>query len=136
MHPDRTFTFQVSGDAEGKWDKARIGQVFSNLLSNAVRYSFAESSINITINGSPEDVSFSVHSEGTPIAPKVLERIFDALTRGVEERANNNHPRAPNLGLGLYITKEIVAAHGGTVSVISTEKDGTTFTARFPRVPV
>jgi len=132
MHPDRTFTLEISGDTEGKWDKPRIGQVLSNLLGNAVRYSFTDSPIGMTIKGQPEEVVLSVHNDGVPISPDVIGRIFDSLIRGEGENIENQ-PQSINLGLGLYITKEIVAAHGGTISVTSSEKEGTTFTARFPR---
>ena len=120
------------GDTKGEWDKARIGQVFSNLLGNAVQYSFRDTPISVTINGETKDVKLSVHNQGVPIPPDKAERIFDALTRNAAE-SGQEQPESTNLGLGLYITKEIVTAHGGTIDVISTEKGGTTFSARFPR---
>jgi signal transduction histidine kinase len=133
MHPNRTFTLDVSGDTEGDWDKARIGQVFSNLLGNAVQYGFKDVPIGIAIEGCSEEVKLSVHNEGVPVAPDALTRIFEALTRGVPE-GSEKEPTSTNFGLGLYITKEIVTAHGGAIDVTSSEKDGTTFTARFPRM--
>jgi signal transduction histidine kinase len=131
-YPKREFILEISGDTEGEWDKARIGQVFSNLLSNAVQYSFIDTPILVTINGETKDVKLSVYNRGVPIPPNKAERIFDSLTRGAAENGQEQ-PGSTNLGLGLYITKEIVTAHGGTIDVISTEKDGTTFSARFPR---
>lgn len=127
MHPSRTFKLEISGETEGKWDKARIGQVFSNLLGNAVQYGFKDSPIGVMIKGDPEAVLVSVHNDGVPIAPNAIGLIFDALARGGGEK------EPTNLGLGLYITKQIVCAHGGRVGVTSSEKDGTTFTALFPR---
>ena len=127
MHPSRTFKLEISGETQGKWDKARIGQVFSNLLGNAVQYGFKDSPIDVTIKGDPEAVLVSVHNDGVPIAPNAIGLIFDALARGGGEKESTN------LGLGLYITKQIVCAHGGRVGVTSSEKDGTTFTALFPR---
>jgi signal transduction histidine kinase len=131
-HPTREFVINILGNTEGEWDKARIGQVFSNLLSNAVQYSFIDTPILVTINGETKDIKLSVYNRGVPIPPDKAERIFDSLTRGAAENGQEQ-PGSTHLGLGLYITKEIVTAHGGTIDVISTEKDGTTFSARFPR---
>jgi signal transduction histidine kinase len=133
MHPGRTFALEISGDTEGEWDKPRIGQVFSNLLGNAVQYGFTDLPIAVTIKGDSEEVLLSVHNGGVPIPPDKIGRIFDSLTRG--EVKNSAQPRSNNLGLGLFIVREIVSAHGGMVGVTSSEKDGTTFTAHFPRVP-
>jgi len=130
-YPMRIINLEVSGDLKGKWDKARIGQVFSNLIGNAVQYSFKDSSIDVAVKGDPEAIQLSVHNEGVPISPQKTEVLFDALTRAAIDEGD--HPDAINLGLGLYITKEIVVSHGGTIDVTSSEEDGTTFTARFPR---
>ncbi len=133
LHPDRTFTLEISGNTEGQWDKPRIGQVFSNLLGNAVQYGFKDVPIAVTVVGEAKDVSISVHNDGVPIPKGAIGGIFDALIRGGPDGDDDSN--STNLGLGLYITKEIISAHGGTVRVTSTEKDGTTFTARFPRGP-
>jgi signal transduction histidine kinase len=129
MHPGRTFTLEISGKTEGKWDRPRIGQVFSNLLGNAVQYGFKDMPIGVTIKGEPQAVLVCVRNDGVPIPPNSIGRIFDSLNRGEEEQDAGS----TNLGLGLYITKEIVSAHGGMIGVTSSEKDGTTFTASFPR---
>ncbi|KIZ47897.1 MULTISPECIES: HAMP domain-containing sensor histidine kinase [Rhodopseudomonas] len=130
-HPECAFTVNASGNTEGQWDRPRIGQVFSNLLGNAVQYGFKDLPINVAIKGEADDVIVSVHNDGVPISPGAMVGIFDALVRSaVGEQA---HLQSNNLGLGLYITKEIVSAHGGTIKVTSSEKDGTVFTAIFPR---
>ena len=130
-HPERKFTIQISGDTEGDWDRPRIGQVFSNLLGNAVQYGFTDLSIDVTVQGRPDDVAVSVRNDGVPIPPDALAGIFDALVRGGE--GEDAHLQSNNLGLGLYITKEIVTAHGGAIKVTSSAKQGTTFIANFPR---
>jgi signal transduction histidine kinase len=130
-HPARTILLDVSGDLEGKWDKARIGQVFSNLIGNAVQYSFQDSSISVTVKGGPEEVLLSVHNFGTPIPPEKFASLFASLTRAVTDEGD--HAMEVNLGLGLFITEEIVVSHGGTIDVNSSEEDGTIFTALFPR---
>ncbi len=130
-HPTRTILLGVTGDLSGEWDKARIGQVFSNLIGNAIQYSFKDSSIDVVVNGNSEEAILSVHNMGIPIPPNKLISIFDALSRAVTDEGD--HPGAINLGLGLYITNDIVASHGGTISVTSSEEEGTTFTVKFPR---
>ncbi len=131
-HPDRKFVLDVSGETEGEWDKARIGQVFSNLLGNAVQYSFKDTPISIAIKGGAEEVVLSVHNEGLPIPPGKIARIFDSLVRVTAEDKEHNKEQTTNLGLGLFITREIVTAHGGVLDVTSSEKGGTTFTAHLP----
>lgn len=128
--PSRTINLNVAGDLNGEWDKARIGQVFSNLVSNAVQYSFKDSAINVAVKGNADEVMLTVHNEGVPIPPNKMTTLFDSLTRAI---GDDEAPGSINLGLGLYIAKDIVVSHGGTIDVASTEKDGTIFTARFPR---
>lgn len=133
-HPERTFTIEVSGATEGEWDRPRIGQVFSNLLGNAVQYGFKDPPIQVEIRGGQDEVVVSIRNDGLPIPPDTINRVFDALVRS--SAGESGHGQSNNLGLGLYITKEIVSAHGGTIKVTSSEKHGTKFTAVFPRKPI
>jgi len=130
-YPTRTISLEISGDVKGEWDKSRIGQVLSNLIGNAIQYSFKDSSIGVTVKGATDEVLLSVHNEGLPIPSEQIGTIFSSLTRAAAD--DGGDPAAFNLGLGLYIAKEIVVSHGGTIDVTSSEEDGTTFTARFPR---
>lgn len=133
LYPARAFAIDLSGDLEGEWDKPRIGQVFSNLLSNAAKYGFTDSTITVKVEGGPEDVTLSVHNDGVPILSTDVGIVFDSFSRGKSDEKAEDHPNSMHLGLGLYIVKEIVSAHGGTIEVTSSEKDGTYFFARFPR---
>ena len=74
----------------------------------------------------------TVANAGKSIAVDKLQTIFNPLTRGTADR--NAPTPTRNLGLGLYITKQIMVAHGGEIGVTSSDQDGTIFTARFPRV--
>jgi len=77
----------------------------------------------------------SVHNAGVPIPPKLLATIFDPMLRHATT-AESTTRRAPgSIGLGLYIVREIVDAHGGTIGITSTTHEGTTFTVRLPRQP-
>ena len=133
MHPSRKFEIEVSGDVTGLWDKARIGQALSNLIGNAIQYSFQSSPIKIDVAGTAPEVALSVHNYGVPISVNSLGYIFSALTSGQQPNAGQDRPNSANLGLGLFISKEIVAAHDGEIQVSSSEKDGTVFRMSFPR---
>ena len=129
-HPDRIFNLKISGNTEGQWDKPRMGQIFSNLLGNAIQYGFSDSPITVTVTGRETEVILCVHNEGTPIPPVYINRIFQSLIRAEDGK---NSIASNNLGLGLYIIKEIVEAHKGTIRVTSSEKEGTEFIVRLPR---
>ena len=131
VNPQRTITLNMSGVLTGEWDKARIGQVFSNLISNAIQYGFQHSPVRIEVEGCSETMILTVSNDGPPIPPDKINTIFDPLTRILSN--NGSLPPSANLGLGLYITKEVVMAHGGTIDVTSSEMEGTVFTARLPR---
>lgn len=132
MHPQRQFDIVRDGDLEGHWDRSRLEQVLSNLLSNAVQYGAKEAPISVRIVGLAEEVLISVHNEGAPIPKESAGKVFDALTRVQVGEISEHNADTQNLGLGLYITKEIVVAHGGTITLASNET-GTLFTARLPR---
>jgi len=131
VHPLRTIVLVVSENVRGEWDKARIGQVFSNLIGNAIQYGFKDTPIGVNITGDVESVTLTVHNNGVPIAQDKIGTIFNPLTRARPD--GNNGLGSMNLGLGLFIAKEVVQAHGGTILVASSEEKGTTFIARFPR---
>ena len=132
VHPSRTIELSLSGDLLGEWDKARVGQVFSNLLGNAAQYGFTGSPIRVDVEGDADAVTVTVGNDGLPISPDKMDMIFDPLTRGLTNESKLS--TSANLGLGLYITKEVVVAHGGTIEVTSSEMQGTIFIARFPRL--
>lgn len=132
QYPDRTILLETAGYTEGEWDITRIGQLFSNLMGNALQYGSKNTPINVTVMGGAKEVIISVHNEGSPIPPTKLTTIFDPFTRGVAD--GNKATEASNLGLGLFISREIVFSHGGSIKAISNEKEGTTFTVRLPKV--
>ena len=134
FHPDRKFELVAEGNLTGTWDGQRIGQAFSNLISNAIQHSSAYSAIRITIIGSTQEITYTVHNEAEVISPKVLRTLFDPIKRfAIRPPSEREGPRMQNLGLGLYVVKEIVTAHHGDVSVTSSADDGVTFIVRLPR---
>ncbi|MEA5451882.1 sensor histidine kinase [Leptolyngbya sp. CCNP1308] len=131
-YPQRTLRFQADGDLTGDCDAARLRQVVSNLMGNALQHGSTEGPIELSVASDGATVVLSVRNEGPPIPPEMLATIFDPLTRYT--MPDSTAQRVPgSVGLGVYIVREIVVAHGGTVEVASTAEEGTTFTVRLPR---
>ena len=107
-----------------------MGQVMSNLIGNAIQYSDASGPVTVSIAGTdPSTLRVSVHNPGPPIPAEAQKTIFQSWMRGqVQDPGEHSH-----LGLGLYIAKLIVEAHGGEIDVASEEGMGTTLTVRLPR---
>jgi K+-sensing histidine kinase KdpD len=131
QHPDRSILLETSGDMSGEWDDTRMGQVFTNLISNAIQYGTKALPINIKVAGGEKEVVITVHNSGEPISAKNLGVIFNSFSRG---NSNESNGFASNLGLGLFIAKEIVHSHKGVISAASDEAAGTTFTINLPRL--
>ncbi|MEO6062614.1 MAG: HAMP domain-containing sensor histidine kinase [Thermoflexales bacterium] len=133
-HPQRTLQFNPRGDLTGNWDAARLRQVVSNLLGNALQHGSPKGPVKLSVASEGATVMLSVHNEGAPIPPEALPTLFDPLVR--HARVESALQRATgSIGLGLYIVREIVNAKGGTIAVASTAQQGTTFTVQIPRQP-
>jgi len=130
-HPSHTVQLEPNGDLHGEWDGARLRQLLSNLLGNAVQYGERDSVIRVTLSGTEDRVRLAVHNTGTPIPTAQLPQLFDPFKRAAAGGAELRN--AAGLGLGLYIAEQIVHAHGGTIAVVSSESDGTVFTVSLPR---
>ncbi len=131
-HPGRTLRFESHGDLTGEWDAARLRQVITNLLGNALQHGSNDGPIDLSAISDARTVTLSVRNQGEPIPPEMLTAIFDPLVRHATTESLGR--RVPgSVGLGLYIVREIVAAHAGTIDITSTAADGTTFTIRLPR---
>jgi two-component system sensor histidine kinase/response regulator len=126
-HPARAVEVKGTGDLTGRWDERRLEQVLSNLIGNAERHGAGDAAITVRLEATPDEVALSVHNRGA-IPPDVLPVLFDPFRSG---RANSS--RREGLGLGLFITHQIVEAHGGRIEVQSTEATGTTIRLRLPR---
>lgn len=130
--PDCHPVFTSRGDTQGEWDRARIDQLLQNLIGNALQHGASKHEINVVLEGSDNHVSISVHNDGEPIAQEAIGSIFDPLVRSLNEEAGNHNP-STSLGLGLFIVKEVVNAHGGSITVTSNVGDGTTFQVVLPK---
>jgi PAS domain S-box-containing protein len=128
--PGRAIEIEVDGDAHGNWDPARLGQVVSNLVGNALVHGAPGEPVRLSIEVIGNDVWLSVHNAGAAIAPDERAALFEPFHRGA---AVHGGAQGRGLGLGLYIVRQIVLAHDGAITVDSTPDDGTTFTVRLPR---
>lgn len=127
-HPGRAIELVGSGGGMAHWDAARITQLLSNLLRNALTYGSAEKPVRVILDAGPEEVSVSVHNSGSYIDPQKCARIFEPFVRAGETNYSQR-----SIGLGLYIVREIASAHAGSVTVTSDRELGTTFTVRLRR---
>ena len=130
--PSRRILLELGGRAEGVWDPARMAQVVSNLVSNALQHGAKQAPVRVSVSGDDGDAVLAVTNEGPPIPPELAAVMFEPFCRG---SALRDASQARGLGLGLYIASQIVAAHGGTIDVASSAERGTTFTVRLPRWP-
>jgi signal transduction histidine kinase len=122
-YPTAVIDVRIEGELHGSWDHARIEQALSNLIMNAIQH--GAGGVSLMLSGrAAEHVVVTVRNGGLPIPAEQLPNLFDAFRKG------DNSPAG--LGLGLFIVREIVRAHEGTIEVASSS-EGTTFTIRLPR---
>jgi signal transduction histidine kinase len=124
--PGAVVRFRVSGNVTGEWDPDRLAQVVSNLVGNAIQHGDG-GPISIEADGGDESVTLRVHNGGTPIPPAAQGTIFEPLARGAADAATQS------IGLGLFIARAIVNAHGAEIHVRSAEGSGTTFEVLLPK---
>jgi signal transduction histidine kinase len=131
-HPDAHIHFKPAGDLAGEWDPDRIGQVVSNLVANAVQHGASGRPVEVEADGSaPELVRARVHNEGS-VPAAVLPTLFEAY-KGPAGITPEAKAARTGLGLGLFIVREIARAHGGDITVRSSQAEGTTFEVSLPR---
>lgn len=119
-------TANCPSDAVGEWDRHRIEQVVTNLLSNALKYGQSQP-VHVEVVAGVEEVRMSVADQGVGIPKEAQERIFSRFERAIADSGYGG------LGLGLYIAKQIVEAHNGRIEVESEPGKGSTFTIVLPR---
>ena len=124
---DVTFTLQADQPVTGSWDEFRLEQIVINLLTNALRYGQGKP-VTVCLTLLPENggARIEVSDQGMGICEQDQQRIFDQF----ERVADNN--KSGGLGLGLYITRQLVQAHGGVISVQSRQGVGSVFAVTLP----
>jgi signal transduction histidine kinase len=124
--PDCKIISNIDVGRPVRCDLGRLQQVASNLLTNAAMHGLPHSAIKITASADDDDLVLAVWNAGEPIPSESIDKIFQPFWRH-SVSANRN-----GLGLGLHICSQIVRAHKGSISVTSSQQDGTQFTARLP----
>ncbi|WP_434388134.1 PAS domain-containing sensor histidine kinase [Melittangium boletus] len=131
VYPGRVVQLSARGDTQGTWDADRLAQVLSNLLGNALEHGDAAHPIRLQLWDEAGVQRLEVNNQGGPIDPALLPHLFEPFRQGGGPR--KHHPSGGGLGLGLYIVRELVRAHGGDVGIHSTAERGTTFALTLPR---
>jgi len=127
-HPEIVIETEMAGNLVGDWDPDRMAQVVSNLLGNAIQHGEATP---VTLVAKEEDdaITLAVQNGGKPIPPDALPSIFEPLARGPDHSASAGR----SIGLGLFIARAIVAAHGGQIEATSSAESGTIFSVALPK---
>jgi signal transduction histidine kinase len=127
-HPEWRIHRTTSGDPTGTWDPDRMLQIFSNLIANACQHGSPDAPVVVNLDGTAQDtVDVEVHNAGA-IPEELVPNLFDPFRSTRFGRDNSR-----GLGLGLYIVREVVREHRGTVNVTSSAADGTRISIRLPR---
>ncbi|MBV8807107.1 MAG: HAMP domain-containing histidine kinase, partial [Acidobacteriaceae bacterium] len=124
-HSAVPISLELEDHIEGRWDRLRLDQVITNLMSNALKYGM-ENAVVVSASSINGHVLVKVQDQGIGILPKDSTRIFDRF------RHASTSPPNKGLGMGLWITKQIVTAHGGTIRVESELGEGSTFIVELP----
>jgi PAS domain S-box-containing protein len=125
LHAESSIELRAPATVTGCFDRARMEQTLVNLLSNAIKYGGGKP-IDVVIEADAEHARLSVRDRGIGIKPEDAERIFGRFERAVPTRHYGG------LGLGLYVTRSIVEAHGGSIGVQSVPGEGATFLVQVP----
>jgi signal transduction histidine kinase len=130
LHERVALELHRDGELSGEWDPDRLEQVIGNLVANAVRHAPPGTPVRIRALGEGDGVRVEVENDGPPVPPEAARSIFDPFQRSSRDGTGAAHA---GVGLGLFIVRSIVEAHGGTVDVRSTRP--VTFSVRLPRTP-
>jgi signal transduction histidine kinase len=128
VSPSHSLRLELDDDSyQGFWDRDRLEQVMNNLVSNAVKYSPNGGEVTIATTRTDGEVKISVSDEGVGIPQEEQVHLFERFYRG-----RGPSKEVSGLGLGLYVTRRIVEAHGGAIAVISTPNEGSEFSFTLP----
>lgn len=129
--PGIRIDFQSKGDTVGEFDGARVREALANLIHNAAQHGSDGAPVSVTVTGEDRAVRISVENDTEPIPVEALQTLFEPLRR---YRAGDDTSKGRNLGLGLFLVREIARAHGGdaTASMVG---DRVSFALLFPRMP-
>lgn len=130
--PEKPLRLDLRGKLVGNWDEGRLRQVLSNLIGNAIQHGTGNEPILVSASAAAAGVEIRVQNSGKPIPKDAISSIFDPLVQ-VEPSQRSRSRQTGSMGLGLYIAREVVTAHGGTIEVKSSRAAGTVFIVKLPR---
>ena len=128
VHGNR-FDYFGPSELRGFWDSSLLQRTISNLLTNAVKYGDANKKITIKAYQENNLIYVSVHNFGESISSEVEKHIFDRFYQKNDDQKSHEK----SWGIGLYLVNGAVKAHGGSISLVSNQLDGTTFTICIPK---
>ncbi|MBN9645059.1 HAMP domain-containing histidine kinase [Corynebacterium sp. CCM 8862] len=139
-HPERILRLHIDGDGDGDGeripdmaaDAARINQVLTNLVNNALVHAGPAAEVEVTVSASQGDVVFTVADNGCGMGQADVDHIFERFYRVDTSRSRDHHPAGSGSGLGLAIARSLVLAHKGSIRVDSRLGEGTVFTVTIP----
>jgi signal transduction histidine kinase len=130
MAPTHALEIHVPpGGAHLRCDRSRIEQVLNNLIGNAIKFSPPGSTVSMEVEQDERAVTFKVVDEGEGVLPQEREKIFEPFRR------STSHGNVPGVGLGLYVSKRIVEAHGGVIQLSTSPGRGAAFSIVLPKEP-
>jgi signal transduction histidine kinase len=121
-------SFSGSGPVKVRGDRGRMFQLLDNLVSNAIKFTPEGGAIEVSATGTPEGALLEVSDTGVGLGPEEIDRVFERFFRSTRAVAG----QIPGTGLGLFISKAIAEAHGGSISATQRDGGGTTFRISLP----
>jgi signal transduction histidine kinase len=132
FHPERLIELIAPEHLDAIFDESRISQVLSNLIGNAIQHGEGTAPVTVILTGTDDTIAIKVNNHGNAMESKTMAAIFDPLVRMAASDSQDFTERT-SLGIGLFISRQIMLAHGGDVTVESNDATGTTFTVNMPR---
>lgn len=132
FHPECLIELHAPEHMDAVFDEGRIAQVLSNLIGNAIQYGAPDTPVTVSLTGSDDQIEIRVNNRGNAIEPKAMAAIFDPMVRMAANESPDFTERT-SLGIGLFISRQIIQAHGGDVKVESNDRTGTTFIVTMPK---
>ena len=132
FHPEQLIELEMSPYLHTIFDEARVSQVLSNLIGNAIQYGDQGKQVIVTLSSQGPNAVITVNNRGQTIAQNEMAAIFDPFVRIASVLGQGGTERT-SLGIGLFIARQIAHAHNGDLQVESTDHEGTTFTLTLPQ---